>query len=61
MNDLMAGKKNDEPLSDSEAERRATDALRRALTTPYTPQKEMKRPRKAKAKSKGTKATPKKR
>lgn len=29
-------------LSDAEAERRATDALRRALTTPYKPQSEMK-------------------
>jgi hypothetical protein len=28
-------------FSDKEAERRATDALRRALTTPYKPQREM--------------------
>jgi len=34
-------KKPKEELSDQEAERRATDALRRALATPYRPQKEM--------------------
>ena len=32
--------KNDD-FSDAEAERRATDALRRTLTTPYKPQKAM--------------------
>jgi hypothetical protein len=37
----MPRKKSNEPLSDEEAERRATDALRRALTTPYKPQKDM--------------------
>jgi len=31
----------DEQYSDNEAERRATDALRRALTTPYKPQSDM--------------------
>jgi hypothetical protein len=34
-------KKSKEELSDEEAERRATDALRRALATPYKPQSEM--------------------
>lgn len=29
------------PYSNQEAEKRATDALRRALTTPYKPQREM--------------------
>jgi hypothetical protein len=36
----MAKKPKDE-LSDKEAERRATDALRRALSTTYRPQREM--------------------
>jgi hypothetical protein len=31
----------DESFSDEEADRRATQALRRALTTPYKPQREM--------------------
>jgi hypothetical protein len=30
-----------EQYSDEEAERRATDALRRAMTTPYKPQSEL--------------------
>jgi hypothetical protein len=34
-------KKPKEELSDEEAERRATEALRRALATPYKPQKEL--------------------
>jgi hypothetical protein len=34
-------KKPKEELSDEEAERRATEALRRALGTAYRPQKEM--------------------
>jgi len=38
----MAKKSKDEELSEQEAEARATDALRRALTTPYKPQSEMK-------------------
>jgi len=46
----------DEHYSDKEADRRATDALRRALTTPYKPQKEMvgkvSRPSVAKSKKK---------
>lgn len=33
--------KNNDQYSDKETERRATDALRRALTTPYKPQGEM--------------------
>jgi hypothetical protein len=32
---------NDDQYSDEETERRATEALRRALTTPPKPQKEM--------------------
>ena len=36
----MAKKPKDE-LSDEEVERRATEALRQALSTPYKPQKEM--------------------
>ncbi len=35
-------KKPDEQLSDKEAEQRATDALRRALSTPYKPQSDLK-------------------
>jgi hypothetical protein len=31
----------DEEFSDEEAERRATEALRRALTTPYKPQRDL--------------------
>jgi hypothetical protein len=34
-------KSDDEQYSDEEAERRATDALRRTLMTPYKPQKDM--------------------
>jgi hypothetical protein len=34
-------KKPAEEVSDEEAERRATEALRRALTAPYKPQKAM--------------------
>jgi hypothetical protein len=34
-------KKPIDQYDDAETERRATDALRRALTTPYKPQKEM--------------------
>lgn len=37
----MAKKPKDE-LSDEEAERRATEAMRRALETPYKPQSDMK-------------------
>jgi hypothetical protein len=33
--------KDDDQYSDEETERRATEALRRALTTPPKPQKEM--------------------
>jgi hypothetical protein len=35
------GEKSDQIFSDAEAERRATAALRRALTTPYKPQRDM--------------------
>jgi len=38
----MAKKPDDDQLSDKEAEQRATDALRRALTTPYKSQKDSK-------------------
>ena len=37
----MAKKRTNDTVSDAEAERRATDALRRALTTPHKPQKAM--------------------
>jgi hypothetical protein len=33
--------KRDEEFSDEEAERRTTEAIRRAFATPYRPQKEM--------------------
>ncbi len=39
---MTNAKKNQQPeFSDEETERRATEALRRALTTPYTPQREL--------------------
>ena len=38
----MAKKPNEDQLSDKEAEQRATDALRRALQTPYKPQSDLK-------------------
>lgn len=38
---VMAKKRTEDVVSDKEAERRATEALRRALTTPYKPQKEI--------------------
>lgn len=37
---LMSSKQTDQ-YSDAEAERRATNALRRALNTPYRPQRDM--------------------
>jgi hypothetical protein len=37
----LHGQEAKEELSDEEAERRATEGLRRALTTPYRPQREM--------------------
>ena len=37
----MNKKEPEELYSDKEAERRATEALRRALTTPYKPQQSM--------------------
>lgn len=37
----MGAKRTTDELSDMEAEQRATDALRRALTTPYKPQREL--------------------
>jgi hypothetical protein len=39
--DSRKSKDGNEQYSDEEAERRATDALRRTLTTPYKPQKDM--------------------
>lgn len=52
--------RDSETYSDREVERRATDALRRALTTPYKPQSDLvgKVGRKAK-KKKVRKASPK--
>ncbi len=38
---LEAMDEKNQQLSDDEAERRATEALRRALTTPYKPQREL--------------------
>jgi hypothetical protein len=38
---FMAKKNADDQYSDEETERRATEALRRSLTTPPKPQKEM--------------------
>jgi hypothetical protein len=38
---INTGRKLDEDRTDSEAERIATDALRRALSTPYRPQKKI--------------------
>lgn len=52
----MAKKRTDDAVTDEEAEQRATEVLRRALATPYRPQKEMKSPRLKRA----TKAAPKK-
>jgi hypothetical protein len=43
--------KNSGNLSAAETKKRATDALRRALTTPYKPQREMRRPRKSPVKT----------
>jgi hypothetical protein len=37
----MSSRSDDDDYSDEETERRATEALRRALTTPPKPQKEM--------------------
>jgi hypothetical protein len=37
----MSDRGNDDQYSDEETERRATEALRRALTTPPKPQKEL--------------------
>lgn len=37
----MPDRAKDEQYSDKESERRATAALRRALTTPYTPQSKL--------------------
>jgi hypothetical protein len=50
-------KRDPDSYSDKETKQRATDALRRALTTPYKPQSDMvgKVGRKAAAKSKKTK------
>jgi hypothetical protein len=38
---MMNSDRKDDQYSDEQAERRATEALRRALTTPYKPQREM--------------------
>ena len=37
----MSNQKDDDQYSDEEAARRATEALRRSLTMPHKPQKEM--------------------
>jgi hypothetical protein len=41
MMDAMTENSRDDTYSDEEADRRATEALRRSLTTPHKPQKEM--------------------
>lgn len=46
--DIMTGRISDTEYSDAEADRRATDALRRALTTPHKSQQDLKVGRKAK-------------
>lgn len=59
----MKTKPSDGYYTDRETERRATEALRRALNTPYTPQREMvgktDRPSPQKRKSKTAKTSPK--
>ena len=54
---------SDNSYTDAEAERRATDALRRALSTPYKPQREMVgkvgRPPKPQPKAKQPRKSPK--
>jgi hypothetical protein len=57
----MGAKRSDESYSDQEAERRTTDALRRALTTPYKPQSDMVGKVGRVAKQKATKTPKKKR
>jgi hypothetical protein len=56
-------KRAQEEYSDDEVEQRATDALRRALTTPYKPQREMvgKTDRPSPRQKRAAKAAPKKR
>jgi hypothetical protein len=39
---MMQKREKDQPLSDAEIEKRATDAMRRALSTPYKSQSDMK-------------------
>lgn len=56
----MANRTKNEEYSDKEAEARATSALRRALTTPYKPQSELKLGRTQKKKA-AAKKTPAKR
>jgi hypothetical protein len=52
----MIGEKDTDQLSDEEATRRMNEALRRALTSPPKPHKDMKLgKRKAKASTKATK------
>jgi hypothetical protein len=53
----MSEKRPSDQYTEKEAERRATDALRRALSTPYKPQRKMigKVGRNAKAKPKRAK------
>jgi hypothetical protein len=47
------------PYNDEEAERRATEALRRALTTPYKPHSELVGKKKRRSTPGETKSTPK--
>jgi len=58
----MAKRKSDDTLTDAERERRATDAIRRALTTPYKPQSKLvgKTPR-ARAQKRKARSSPKSR
>jgi hypothetical protein len=53
--------KSGTPYSDEESERRAIEALRRALTTPYKPQRELvgKKKRVTSARMDGPKTAPK--
>jgi hypothetical protein len=52
------GKKPVDEISDDEAEQRANAAMRRALTTPYKPQSEMKIGLIKRKKRKGRKSKP---
>jgi hypothetical protein len=59
--DIMRQRASEDQYSDAETERRATDALRRALTTPYKPQSKLvgKTPRAKARKRQAAKDSPK--